>query len=416
MSLFRFADARGAPARERGAHRACRTDVGGQDRPNGAGPSPPITISRGPSRSTDTNADPAALQARLNAGDPDAQPVRADRPRSASDERATTGRARPATPPTRRSSRTAIRSDCPPARSSTSVTLGVERAASTASRPGAGSPRRATSAAIAASAGQPRPADHQPPRGRPRRDRRHLRQFNIEVENLSDFGTLTTFGYGLRWEPIEALDLAGHRHRGGWRAEHVSSSAIRCSSRPTPAPSISSRRNRGRHPDRRRQSGLDRRQPPRVRRSGEPSPDRRRAAGPAEPVVQRQLYRHPHRQSDRLLPDRHGRDRGRFPRPVRPRRRTAGCSRSTRARSISPARTARNCAGADLPEAVRPAAGGGPLGRARRTRPGAARGAGGGLGARRRGRGRRRRGRRPAAVAAGGRRGGFFGGGGAAAA
>jgi hypothetical protein len=31
---------------------------------------------------------------------------------------------------------------------------------------------------------------------------------NFEVEHLSDFGTLTTLGYGLRWEPIEMLDLA----------------------------------------------------------------------------------------------------------------------------------------------------------------------------------------------------------------
>jgi iron complex outermembrane receptor protein len=31
---------------------------------------------------------------------------------------------------------------------------------------------------------------------------------NFEVEHLSDFGTLRTIGYGLRWEPIEAVDLA----------------------------------------------------------------------------------------------------------------------------------------------------------------------------------------------------------------
>ena len=30
---------------------------------------------------------------------------------------------------------------------------------------------------------------------------------NLEVEQLSDFGTLTTFGYGLNWSPIEALRL-----------------------------------------------------------------------------------------------------------------------------------------------------------------------------------------------------------------
>ncbi|HZF44573.1 MAG TPA: TonB-dependent receptor [Sphingomonadaceae bacterium] len=30
---------------------------------------------------------------------------------------------------------------------------------------------------------------------------------NLEVERLSDFGTLTTYGYGLNWQPIEALRL-----------------------------------------------------------------------------------------------------------------------------------------------------------------------------------------------------------------
>jgi len=30
---------------------------------------------------------------------------------------------------------------------------------------------------------------------------------NFEVEHLSDFGTLTTLGYGLRWEPIEPVDF-----------------------------------------------------------------------------------------------------------------------------------------------------------------------------------------------------------------
>ncbi len=32
--------------------------------------------------------------------------------------------------------------------------------------------------------------------------------FNFEVENLSDFGTMRTLGYGVRWSPIEMLDLA----------------------------------------------------------------------------------------------------------------------------------------------------------------------------------------------------------------
>ncbi|HTU10324.1 MAG TPA: TonB-dependent receptor [Allosphingosinicella sp.] len=32
--------------------------------------------------------------------------------------------------------------------------------------------------------------------------------FNYEVEHLSDFGTMRTLGYGVRWSPIEILDLA----------------------------------------------------------------------------------------------------------------------------------------------------------------------------------------------------------------
>ena len=32
--------------------------------------------------------------------------------------------------------------------------------------------------------------------------------FNFEVENLSDFGTMRTLGYGVRWSPIDILDLA----------------------------------------------------------------------------------------------------------------------------------------------------------------------------------------------------------------
>ena len=32
--------------------------------------------------------------------------------------------------------------------------------------------------------------------------------FNFEVEHLSDFGTMRTLGYGVRWSPIEMLDLA----------------------------------------------------------------------------------------------------------------------------------------------------------------------------------------------------------------
>jgi hypothetical protein len=32
--------------------------------------------------------------------------------------------------------------------------------------------------------------------------------FNFEVENLSDFGTMRTLGYGVRWSPIDMLDLA----------------------------------------------------------------------------------------------------------------------------------------------------------------------------------------------------------------
>ena len=32
--------------------------------------------------------------------------------------------------------------------------------------------------------------------------------FNFEVEHLSDFGTLRTLGYGLRWSPVDILDLA----------------------------------------------------------------------------------------------------------------------------------------------------------------------------------------------------------------
>lgn len=32
--------------------------------------------------------------------------------------------------------------------------------------------------------------------------------FNVEVEHLSDFGTMRTLGYGVRWSPIEMLDLA----------------------------------------------------------------------------------------------------------------------------------------------------------------------------------------------------------------
>ena len=62
---------------------------------------------------------------------------------------------------------------------------------------------------------------------------------NFEVEHLSDFGTMRTLGYGVRWSPIDMLDLARHDHRRGWRAEHLSSSAIRPSSRPMSASSIS---------------------------------------------------------------------------------------------------------------------------------------------------------------------------------
>jgi len=32
--------------------------------------------------------------------------------------------------------------------------------------------------------------------------------FNVEVEHLSDFGTLRTLGYGVRWSPIDILDLS----------------------------------------------------------------------------------------------------------------------------------------------------------------------------------------------------------------
>ena len=32
--------------------------------------------------------------------------------------------------------------------------------------------------------------------------------FNLEVEHLSDFGTMRTLGYGVRWSPIDILDLA----------------------------------------------------------------------------------------------------------------------------------------------------------------------------------------------------------------
>src|SRR5205085_7935355 len=32
--------------------------------------------------------------------------------------------------------------------------------------------------------------------------------FNFEVEHLSDFGTMRTLGYGVRWSPIDILDLA----------------------------------------------------------------------------------------------------------------------------------------------------------------------------------------------------------------
>ena len=51
--------------------------------------------------------------------------------------------------------------------------------------------------------------------------------FNAAADRLSDFGTLTTIGYGLTWKPRDgvSLHLVAHRRRG--RAERSSNSATR---------------------------------------------------------------------------------------------------------------------------------------------------------------------------------------------
>lgn len=157
---------------------------------------------------TDTNADPAALQARLDAGDP------AFNPFAPIGEDLLTMRARDRARSTSHSGDATFVANgnlfrLPAGEVSTSFTLGADTRSidSEATRGG-------VTQAVALSRQRARFRSNFDLPITSRRENvlaavgNVSLNFNLELEELSDFGLLTTFGYGIRWEPIEALNLA----------------------------------------------------------------------------------------------------------------------------------------------------------------------------------------------------------------
>ena len=207
VSLFRYADANGALRRETEG----RTAHGGltlagtvaEWRWN-------FTANYDFARTvtlTDTNADPAAIQTRLNAGDPALNPFAAIGPdllaMSARDRARSTSQSADA-----QFVANGNPVKLPGGEVGTTLTIGVDT-------------RSLDSVATRRGVTQESDLSRHRGFGRvnldlPLTSRREgflaaignlSANFNFEVEHLSDFGTLTTLGYGLRWEPVEALDL-----------------------------------------------------------------------------------------------------------------------------------------------------------------------------------------------------------------
>jgi hypothetical protein len=138
---------------------------------------------------------------------------------------------------------------------------------------------------------------------------------NVEVEQLSDFGTLITYGYGVNWSPIEQV-----RFIASFTEEEGAPSAQQLGNPLLTTPNVRVFDFvRGETvditPHRRGQPQSDRRQSQRDEARPQPA-----AAQGHRPHLQCRLQQEHDPQSDRVLPDRDGADRGGVPRPVRARR------------------------------------------------------------------------------------------------
>ncbi len=137
---------------------------------------------------------------------------------------------------------------------------------------------------------------------------------NVEVEHLSDFGTLTTLGYGAHWAPISAAAFHRLGHRRAGRAERA---AARRSGGVHPRRARVRFRDRpdgGHHRHHRRQSGAGCGQKARVQAGAQRAAVRQGGFQP-----QRRLRPQHDPQPDLDLPDRHARAGGGLPRPFHPR-------------------------------------------------------------------------------------------------
>jgi iron complex outermembrane receptor protein len=173
---------------------------------------------------------------------------------------------------------------------------------------------------------------------------------NAEIEQLSDFGTLRTFGGGINWSPIEEVNLGAT-----YTNEEGAPSMQQLGDPGRPRLRFRARRDHRHQPHRRGQSGPHRRQPPRALDPRQRSPDRGRGSD-----FPGQLYEQPGPQPDRLLPDRDAGDRGRLSGPLHPRRPGAAAPDRFAARQLRPLRPQRGPLGDQFLRADRaagPAAG-----------------------------------------------------------
>jgi iron complex outermembrane recepter protein len=208
VSLFRYSDAAGPLLRETRGHTAhggltLAGDVAEWRWNFTANYDFSRTVTR-----TDTNADPAAIQVRLDAGDPALNPFAPVGP----DLLVMNGRDRARSTSQSADAQFLANGNLfrlPAGEVSTSLTLGVDTRSldSVTTRGGVTQARDLSRhrAVLQGSLDLPLTS---------RRDNVLAAignlsvNLNFELEDLSDFGTLTTLGYGVRWEPIEPLDFA----------------------------------------------------------------------------------------------------------------------------------------------------------------------------------------------------------------
>ncbi len=128
---------------------------------------------------------------------------------------------------------------------------------------------------------------------------------NAEVEHLSDFGTLTSLGYGFNWEPISDVRLIGSVLARRCGAQHPAARQSGAGHAQCPRVRSGQRRDRRHHSRRWRQSGPARQPAAAAQARPYGEADQGHRSHPA-----RRFHRHPHRQSHGQLPDRDAGDRG----------------------------------------------------------------------------------------------------------